>query len=113
MGDQVGEGAFGTVRKSSNIGTSEVRAIKTISKRLLTLQDQLRIINEIKINTLLDHPSISSIYEYFVDKENYYMIFQLEHTDLLKHIKDSGVPSEQKASYLFRQLLEAVSYMHS
>lgn len=86
--DQMGEGAFGMVHRTSNFITSEVRAVKIINKQLLSLQDELKIINEIKVNTLLNHPSISTIFEYFIDKENYYMVFQLEQSDLLKYLKD-------------------------
>lgn len=48
---------------------------------MLTHQENIKILNEIKINVFLDHPHIPSIYEYFINKHDYYLVFELEEGD--------------------------------
>ena len=50
------------------------RAMKTIKKKALPIEDKKRLFNEMKILRKLDHPNIIKLYELFQDSENYYLI---------------------------------------
>jgi serine/threonine protein kinase len=57
--------------------------------------------NEIKINVCLDHPHIPSILEYFINKKDYYLVFELEEGDFFTYIKNKNFLQEREASLLF------------
>ena len=72
---ELGSGAFGTVYKVKSKASDNFRAMKVISKELIQSGvEAAEISNEIKILSRLDHPNIMRIYEFFEDKDNFYII---------------------------------------
>lgn len=80
-------------------------------------------LKEFKLLTQLNHPKIIKMHEAFFNKsrETLYMVMDLiEGPTLKKYVKDKsrtyinglGLP-EREAKGLFRQILEAISYIHS
>ena len=51
-----------------------IRAMKTIKKNSLILEEEKKIFSELVILKGLDHPHIVKLYELFQDFENYYLI---------------------------------------
>lgn len=112
---KIGKGSFGSVFKVHHKKTGQFRAMKVIKRDTINLQDDdKKFLKEIEILIKADHPNIIRIYEFFVDDVNYYLIMELvsggELYDTITSWKDFH---EQKAAYIMKQILSAVSYLHS
>jgi len=109
----IGKGAFGEVRKASNIASGEVRAIKIIYKQNCSKSEQERIFNEITIMKTLDHPNIVRIYEYFQDQKYIFIVMELvQGKELFDKIVEAHHFNERMAANIMHQLLSAVNYLH-
>ena len=68
----------GAVTRAVCMGTPKVRAIKSIAKKSLDGPGDLaRLVTEIEIMTILDHPNIAKLYETFEDYRNIYLVMEL------------------------------------
>ena len=63
VGDVIGKGSFGEVKKCVHIKTKAKRAVKIIDKDMLNPFEQKSLIEEIEILKSLDHPNILKIYD--------------------------------------------------
>jgi len=113
-----GEGSFGTVLKVRHTKTNEFRAMKIIKKSNIDIGiTKDVIINEINILKSLDHPNIMKIYEFFQDLKNYYLISEYcESGDLFTKLNtttDKTFFNEKVTCSIMRQILSAISYLHS
>ena len=109
----IGEGNFGKVKYGTHILTSQPIAIKFINKnRLLKQDDMERIKNEMKIISTSNHPNILKAYEIFEDETNFYIVMERpERGDLFNYICSKGRLSLDEASFIYYQLVNAVSYL--
>lgn len=106
---QLGDGAFGLVRKATNKKTDQVCAVKSIQKKSST--DAAKCQRERQIMKELDHPHIVQLYETFEDAKYFHIIMELcEGGDLMDKL-ESSVCELDAAKYM-SQILSAVSYMH-
>ncbi len=112
---ELGSGAFGTVYKVQNIASDNLRAMKVISKELIQSGvDAAEISNEIQILSRLDHPNIMRVYEFFEDKDNFYIITEYcDQGDLAGKMDEEGKLSELLVKYFMNQVFIAISYLHS
>lgn len=111
LGDKLGEGTYGYVRKAIHKMTRVPRAIKTVPKVLL---EDSGLWQEIEIMRELDHPHIMKLFATFEDHENLYIISELcSGGDLIDALSGVGSFSEQVAGQLFKQMTCAVSYLHN
>ena len=115
IGETLGEGAFGVVKKITHKVTKEVRAVKILDKKnFKTEAERESFFNEVAIQRALDHPNITKIFEYFQDDKNYYIISELcSGGELFDKIVDSGSFSEAKAATYMKDILSVISYCHS
>ena len=110
--DTVGSGAFATVKKVIHKLTGQIRALKIIKKS--EEGDKKKLILEVDILSKLVHPNIMQIFEYYEDKTFFYIITEYcAGGELFKSIIEKGSFTEIDASYIMKQLLSAVSYIHS
>jgi len=111
----IGEGGFGKIYKVIHNESGMIRAMKTIKKSYVAKQDdEKKFLKEIEILQQSNHPHIIKIYEYFIDSVNFYLIIEyMPCGDLLNAIEKTEVFNESMASTIMKQLLSAVSYMHS
>ena len=112
---KIGKGSFGSVFKVHHKKTGQFRAMKVIKRETINLQDDDRkFLKEIEILIKTDHPNIIKIYEYFIDEINYYLIMEfVSGGELYDTITSWKEFSEKKAAYIMKQILSAVSYLHS
>ena len=112
---KLGEGAFGTVYMVENKTSKIKRAMKIISKEcILNGVDLQEVTNEIKILSLLDHPNIMKIYEFYEDNENFYIINEFcDQGNIAEKMDKEGTLSEFIVRYFMNQVFRAVSYLHS
>lgn len=126
MLETVGNGAFSCVRvvqqRCPQPGDDPARlwACKTLQlpppgqepeEGQSTLED---VRNEIRILSQLDHPSISFLKEYFVEEGTYHLVLELlTGGELLEALCERGCFPEEDVRRIFRDVLDAVAYMHS
>mmetsp|Transcript_4233 Transcript_4233/g.6404 ORF Transcript_4233/g.6404 Transcript_4233/m.6404 type:complete len:460 (-) Transcript_4233:113-1492(-) len=109
---KLGEGTYGAVYLGSNKQTGVVRAIKHIPKSMVTRPERLD--NEVKLMMAADHPNIAKIFEVIEDRRNIYLV--LEHCsggELFDYIIEKQHLTETEAASLFRQVMLAISHLHS
>lgn len=114
-GKILGSGSFGEVRKVVHRETNEIRAVKIFRKDLavsnLTIE---KLMEEIQILKILDHPNIIRLYEFFEDAKRFYIIMELcGGGELFDEILNKQSFSEGVAATIVYQLISAVGYMHS
>lgn len=112
--NKLGKGSFGTVYKVEQKKSNLFRAMKVISKEILTYQDDdQQFLKEIEILMKQDHINILKGYEYFEDNLNYYLITELiTKGELYEYILNCEKIDEAQVRYIFKQLVSVVSYLH-
>ena len=111
LGETLGQGAFGTVRKAIHKVTNQERAIKILKKRQ---QDERKLFLEVNILSKLAHPNIMEIYEFYEDKANFYIVSELcKGGELFDKITEKGSFKEAEACPIMLQLVSAICYSHS
>ena len=77
IGQMLGQGAFGEVRKCTTRDTKVIRAVKLIKKESMNQEEEESFKQEIGILKRLDHPNILKLYEVFDDDKRYYLVTEL------------------------------------
>ena len=67
-------GSCGEVYTCSNRETGILRAVKIIRKMEYDEAEQARLLREINILKILDHPNIVRLYEIYYDYKRYYLV---------------------------------------
>jgi calcium-dependent protein kinase len=114
--DCLGLGAFSEVVLNLHLPSQESRALKIISKQLLSSQhlDNIYLIKEMAILECLSHEKIIKAYEIFEDKNSYYLVMQYcKGGNLGKRLKKVGRFEEKDAKQIMYQLLLALDHCHN
>ena len=110
IGQSLGSGSFGTVRKAVHKKSNQMRAIKILKK---ADQDQEKLFLEVDILSKLSHPNIMTIYEFYDDAINFYIVSELcVGGELFDKISEKGIFTEAEAAKLIRQIISALAYSH-
>lgn len=125
LGRKLGKGQYSTVREGLKEG--KVYAAKYMKQDKDAALNQAHldlVINEAKIMSQLEHPNLVKLYD-FNDKgvlakpagkatPVLYLVFDLiTGGELFDYVAVSGRFSDKMARYFFKQLIEALEYMHS
>ena len=106
IGQVIGQGAFGEVRKCVHQTTKAVRAVKLIKKDIMSAEEEKAFKEEIEILSKLDHPNILRLYEVFHVEKRYYIVTELcKGGELFDEILRKSVFSEKEAAGIIRQIL--------
>ena len=117
--DLLGEGAFGAVYSVRLKGTRNnelIRAMKIIDKSKINASDSENdtIKNEINVLKKIDHPNIMKIYEFYEDKDNFYIIAEFcDGSDVGKIMDKYGTFPEFLVKYIMYQVFQGVTYLHN
>ena len=113
--EKLGSGAFGTVYKIKHKTLGHIRAVKVLSKDALKQYScDKTFLHEIEILSKLDHPNIIKIFDYYTDKNNFYVVNELvTGGELYDQIINLKFFTEDNAAIIMKQLLSAVFYLHS
>ncbi|HEX8160280.1 MAG TPA: protein kinase [Pyrinomonadaceae bacterium] len=118
IGERIGRGGMGEVFRGQHTKLPREVAVKSISPRakshdLRALRHRFE--REAFIQSQLDHPGIVKIYDYIVAEQTYYIVMEyVEGLSLAQLIAAEGRPlPQERALYLFDQILTAVAYAHS
>ena len=115
MGEKLGEGTFGKVKKGTHILTGEKVAIKILEKnRILEKADKVRVEREIKILKMLKHHNIVELYSVIQTPTTIFLIMELSQgKELFEYIVKKRRLDEEEAASFFLQLISAVQYLHN
>ncbi|KAK8887668.1 hypothetical protein M9Y10_038721 [Tritrichomonas musculus] len=113
--EELGEGSFSKVYKVKNRLNNEVYALKAYPKeKLVDEGDNAAIQREINAMAFLRHPCLVALHDFFFDDKNFYLI--LDHCnggELFDYICNNDKLDEITASFIFKQITEALNYCHS
>ena len=115
IGDTLGKGKFGLVKKVKNRFTNEELAVKIITKASLVTNTEKELIKqEIEILKICQHPNIIKIYDVFENHDYFYIFLELcEGKDLFSWLDQRKFKiTELQAVYIVHQVLTAVCYLH-
>lgn len=121
---QIGKGAFGCVKKAYRIKDGLLVIAKFICKsdvyQDLWVHDEHGNMNhkvplEVSLLTTVQHPNVVQVIDVF-ENEKYFQLVMEKHgsgMDLFEFIERVPNMDEPLASYIFRQVVSAVSYLHN
>ncbi|CEP14689.1 hypothetical protein [Parasitella parasitica] len=109
IGETIGEGTFGKVKKGTHKLTGRLVAIKKIGK-----QHAPMMAREIHHHRQLKHPNVVMLYEMITTESCIHIISEFcPNGDLLDALTESGRCSDVRVHKWFRQLTDAVKYCHT
>ena len=113
---ELGQGSYGHVYRCQHKVTGHVYACKKMNKK--QIKNKSRFKTEIDLLRATDHPNIIKLYDIFEDKEYIYLIMEEcsggEFFDVLaQKAKKKKMYTEKDAAKIFKQILEAVNYLHA
>jgi calcium-dependent protein kinase len=113
---ELGRGSFGHVIRVQNINTGNIYACKKLNKRQIANKQRFK--TEIDLLRATDHPNIIRLYDIYEDNIFLYLIMEEclggEFFDRLAiRAKQLNMYTEKDAARIFKQILEAVNYLHA
>ncbi|KAF7730963.1 hypothetical protein EC973_001009 [Apophysomyces ossiformis] len=113
--NQLGHGKFSKVMLAQHYLTGEKFAIKIIDKRIHDYRVMSRLVREITLMEVIDHPNIVHLYETYETADSLYLVMEyVPGVNLEEHLqRRGGALSENEARMIFRQMVAAVDYCHS
>jgi len=109
--EELGTGYFAVVKVGIDVSLNTRVAIKCVNKRLVEREETL--VNEIQILRSINHPHIVPMFAIFDTDETLYIVMELmEGGELYDEIIRRKLFTEADASYIMRQLIEALAYLH-
>lgn len=115
LGETLGEGMTGKVKRAHHNQTKQQVAIKIINKSKLTSKPNLRrkVEREIAVMKLIDHPHLIKLYDVLQTRKYLFLIIEyVEGGELFDYIVQKGKLSEEEAFHFFKQIVEGVEYCH-
>lgn len=118
---QIGKGAFGYVKMAFRHTDRMLVITKFILKEKLTPQfmvvtdDKKEIPMEVYLLTTVQHPNVVTVLDVF-ENEKFFQLVMEKHgsgMDLFEFIDRRPAMDEQLGCYIFRQIVNAVHYLHS
>ncbi|XP_033726773.1 PAS domain-containing serine/threonine-protein kinase-like [Pecten maximus] len=117
----IGKGAFGFVKLACRRTDNKQAVVKFIKKKKVLTEcwtvdrEWGRIPLEVSLLTKLDHPNIVRVVDVFENEDFVQMVMEKHGSgmDLFEFIDRSPLMDESLASYIFRQMVSAVAYLHS
>ena len=91
LGDELGKGSFGCVRKARDEAADRNVAIKVFRKALMTdPKEANRVYNEVALHSRLAHPSVVEVLGRFEDDSHLYLVLEhCEHGSLADYISST------------------------
>lgn len=115
MYNELGSGAYGTVRLGMCQDTGQVAAIKVIDSKRCKPEALKRELNVLrKLQDLGGHANILELKDVFLDGSKMCLVTELvSGGELFHHIVQYGAYSEAQAACVVREVAEALDFMHT
>lgn len=88
-------------------------AVKRVALSSLTPAEHKQVLQEINFLQQYRHPHIIRLLDMERTDEYIYLVLESAESDLFTYLQRSGPLPETQARYLFRQIVDAVAYLHS
>lgn len=109
----LGQGSYSVVKLGTRVSDGKKVAVKIVTRRKLSKEDELSIKVESDLLLLLDHPNIVKALDFFEESDHFYLVLEyLEGGELFERLVEKEVYTEAEARDLFSTLLSAVKYCH-
>lgn len=116
IGPQIGNGAYGVVKRGIYRASGKHVAIKIYKKyKLLSSQRKNCVKREIKVMKKMDHPNIVKLYEVIETPKELYLIMELvKGKSLLNYVKSKSGKRlrESDCIKIFSKVVSAICYCH-
>jgi len=113
LGTRLGKGSFGSVSEATRMSDGTKWAVKIINKEKAGSAQVKLLEHEVKIMKKVNHKSIIHLEEVFESSEKMLLVMELCSKEGLEEIlRKKGFFSEEESLGIFKQLADAVSYMH-
>lgn len=115
IGQTLGEGTYGKVKKAFNVNTKEFVAIKILNKESIlkhNMANQLKL--EISLMKRLRHDNVVKLYEVLTSRSKIFIVLELcKGGELFEKIASATRFNEEVSRFYFRQLIRGVEYCHA
>ncbi|GMS95038.1 hypothetical protein PENTCL1PPCAC_17213 [Pristionchus entomophagus] len=110
--DEIGAGGFGKVRLATHLLTGQRCAIKIIDKKAIG-DDLPRVKTELDALRTLQHQNICRLYQEIETEEKFFLIMEYcSGGEMFDYIVRKARLEESEARHFFRQLVQAMAYIH-
>uniref|UniRef100_A0A0N5ALL1 non-specific serine/threonine protein kinase n=1 Tax=Syphacia muris TaxID=451379 RepID=A0A0N5ALL1_9BILA len=111
--DELGSGGFGKVKLATHLLTGQKVAIKIIDKRAIG-EDLPRVTKELEALRKLSHQNICRLYQHIETEDKFYIVMEFcSGGEMFDYIVKKERLQESEARHFFRQLVQAIAYVHS
>jgi len=113
--EKIGQpGGMAVVYKAKHQSLEVIRAIKKLHFHLATNSTLIqRFENEARALSILEHPNIVKVYDFFMEEESYYLIMEyVDGSSLAEILKESALSEKVALNYL-KQILSTIGFAHS
>eukprot|EP00939_MAST-03C_sp_MAST-3C-sp1_P005186 g5186.t1 len=111
--DKIGEGCFGKVYKGRKKNTSQIVALKFMTKRKKSRKELSALRREVQILRKLNHRNIILLLDYFETKHDFCVVTELAQGELFETLEDDGQLPESVVRSIAKDLVQALHYLHS
>ncbi|CAM9580566.1 unnamed protein product, partial [Phaeothamnion confervicola] len=115
IGEQLGEGGYGTVHMGTHRRTGKMVAVKIMQKKHMGKSSFNKEVSTLrKIHDAGGHPHIAGVESIYEDVSNYYLVLELvSGGEMFEHLVRNGAYSEKTAAALIRDLAAGLAFLHS
>ncbi|KAL6120629.1 hypothetical protein NUSPORA_02611 [Nucleospora cyclopteri] len=108
----LGKGSSANVVLAEEETTECLCAIKIVQRKHSGISDK-RIYREILISSLLNHPHIVKLIDFYYNEKFFFLVFEyVEGCQLYDQVLKNGKIEENEARKYFRQIISAIDYVH-
>lgn len=111
--DVLGEGTSGVVFRGKEAATGTPVAVKRVHFSVLSPAEQKQVMQEINFLQQYRHPNIIRLIDKERTEEYIYLVLEIAESDLFSYLQRTGPLPEEQARFLFKQIVNAVSFLHS
>lgn len=109
----LGQGTSATVFKGKEMATGMPVAIKRVDLQTLGPAEQKQVAQEIQFLQQYRHPNIIRLLDLERTPSHIYLVLEYAESDLFTYLSRTGPLGEEQARFIFRQIVDAVAYLHS
>ena len=110
---EIGSGAFSKVYKARHKLSKALRCVKKLSKKELSDEEKIKLVEEVSILKTLDHPNILKVLEFYQNEKYFFIVTEyLEGGELFDRIMECQSFTEEGSSEVMEQIVSAVLYLH-
>ncbi|CDW72462.1 UNKNOWN [Stylonychia lemnae] len=115
VGDTLGSGKYGVVRKAYHKKQPKQVAVKFIKKKDLTLKDLELMKREIEVLKVCQHPNIIKLEDVFENQDFLFIVMEyVSGGDFFGYLQNRGFRlTEERARQICHQIATALYYLHS